>query len=112
MTPTFVRPACPDDLLTAAGQGDLDAFGAFYDRTVALIFPLLQCSLGDTPRACAATERVYVWMWAAAPDFRARSQCAYALLLAAARREITEDLCLSSPRDGAGAGDLAPRRVS
>ena len=80
--------AAPNDLLAAAGLGDRLAFGAFYDSTVSLVFPLLQGGLGDTRRACEATERVYVRMWRAAPRFRARSECAYGLLLAAARREI------------------------
>lgn len=78
----------PDDLLAAAGLGDRIAFGAFYDSTVSLVFPLLQGGLGDTRRACEATERIYVRMWRSAPRFRERSECAYGLLLAAARREI------------------------
>lgn len=80
--------AGPNDLLAAAGLGDRVAFGAFYDSTVSLIFPLLQGGLGDTRRACEATERVYVRMWRSAPRFRQSSECAYGLLLAAARREI------------------------
>lgn len=80
----------PDDLLAAAGRGDRDAFGAFYDQTVPLIYPLLHCGLGDTRRACEATERVYSGMWRVAPRFRPRDECAYGLLLAATRREITE----------------------
>lgn len=79
----------PDDLLAAAGLGDRAAFGVFYDRTVSLIYPLLHCGLGDTRRACEATERVYSGMWRAAPRFRPRSECAYGLLLAATRREIS-----------------------
>ena len=77
-----------DDLLVAAGRGDRAAFGEFYDRTVALIYPLLHGGLGDTERACEATERVYASLWRGAPRFRPRRECAYGVLLAATRREI------------------------
>lgn len=82
--------AGPNDLLAAAGLGDRLAFGAFYDSTVSMIFPLLHGGLGDTRRACEATERVYVRLWRSAPQFRDRNECAYGLLLAAARRELHE----------------------
>ena len=78
----------PDDLLTAAGQGDQAAFGAFYDRTVSFVFPLLRGTLGDTRRANEATERIYVRLWRTAPRFRAGDECACGLLLAAARQEL------------------------
>ena len=88
MNATSRSSADPDDLLVAAGQGDQAAFGAFYDRTVAFVFPLLRGGLGDTRRAIAATERVYVRLWWAAPQFRAGHECACGLLLAATRQEL------------------------
>lgn len=88
MSPTYLRFAGPDDLLTAAGRGDRLAFGAFYDRTVSLIYPLLRGSLGDTRRASEATERAYLRLWRSAPRFRAGDECACGLLLAATKAEL------------------------
>ncbi len=89
MTSVRTLTSGPDDLLIAAGQGDRDAFGAFYDRTIPLIYPLLRCGFADAGRAGEATERIYGGMWRAAPRFSAGEDCAYALLLAATRRELT-----------------------
>jgi RNA polymerase sigma-70 factor (ECF subfamily) len=88
MSPSLRDSAGPDDLLTAAGRGDQAAFGAFYDRTVSFIFPLLRGGFGDTRRAGEATERIYLRLWRAAPRFRAGDECACGLLLAAARQEL------------------------
>lgn len=81
-------PAHADDLLAASGRGDLRAFGAFYDRTVPLIFGLLHRSLGDARRTWEATERVYVRLWREAPRFPGRGESAYGLLLAATQSEL------------------------
>ena len=59
--------ASPHDLLTAAGRGDTEAFGAFYDLTVPLIYPWCHRVLGDPVRAGNAAERIYLEVWRAAP---------------------------------------------
>lgn len=77
-----------DDLLSAAGHGDVSALGAFYDHTAPAVFGLLQCALGEPARAAQATERVYRQLWRAAPHFDPATGDAYALLLRTARREL------------------------
>ncbi|OJY46252.1 MAG: hypothetical protein BGP03_27840 [Pseudonocardia sp. 73-21] len=72
-----------DALLTATGLGDLDAFAAFYDRTAATVFGML-----DT--GTQATERVYLSVWRAAPEFRPSRRSAYATLMMAIRRELAD----------------------
>jgi Sigma-70 region 2. len=77
-----------DDLLVAAGRGDLPAFATFYDQTVATVFGLLRSVLGESVGAERATERVYLQLWRAAPRFDPTGRSAYSLLLSTARREL------------------------
>lgn len=75
-------------LLGAAGEGDLDAFGAFYDRTAPVVFGLLRAALvGDSP-AEQATERVYLSALRGAPLFEPAHDSAFALLLRAVAAEL------------------------
>lgn len=77
-----------DELLVAAGRGDLGALAAFYDRTAPAVFGLLRAMLGAAPLAESAAERVYLQVWRTAPRFDPAGESAYALLLGAARREL------------------------
>lgn len=77
-----------DDLLVAAGRGDLDAYAAFYDQTAPVIFGLLRGGLGECDGAERATERVYLRLWRTAARFDPTGRSAYALLLCTARREL------------------------
>lgn len=79
-----------DDLLVAAGLGDLGAFATFYDRTAAVVFGLLHAVLGDRGAAEQATQRVYLQLWRGAARFDPSGRSAYALLLFTARRELTD----------------------
>lgn len=77
-----------DELLVAAGRGDLGALAAFYDRTAPAVLGLLRAVLGAAPQAERAAERVYLRVWRTAPRFDPAGGSAYALLLGAARREL------------------------
>ena len=77
-----------DALLVAAGGGDLDAFITFYDRTVGVVFALLRQDLG--PRAEFATTQVYLQLWHTAAGFDPAVRSAYATLLFAACRALTD----------------------
>jgi DNA-directed RNA polymerase specialized sigma24 family protein len=77
-----------DELLSAAGQGDADALGAFYDRTVVVVFGLLRDVLGEPARAEQATLRVYLQLWRTAPRFDPKHGSAYSLLACTAGREL------------------------
>lgn len=77
-----------DALLVAAGRGDVDALGAFYDATAPVVFGLLRRVVGDVEEAARATSRVYLDLWRAAPRFEPDDRSAYALLLHLARREV------------------------
>lgn len=80
--------AVTDDLLVAAGRGDLGAFATFYDQTAAVVFGLLRAVLGDPAMAEDATGRVYLHLWRDAARFDPSGRSAYALLLFTARREL------------------------
>lgn len=84
------RPDGPgtDDLLVAAGRGDLHALAAFYDTTAPVVFGLLQGVLGDRIRAEQATRRVYLQLWISAASFEPSQRSAHSLLLRTARREL------------------------
>ena len=84
-TPHHLDSDSTDALLTATGRGDLDAFAAFYDRTAATAFGMLQAGT-------QATERVYLTMWRAAPEFRPSRRSAYATLMLTIRRELAGQL--------------------
>ncbi len=77
--------ASTDALLTATGHGDLDAFAAFYDRTASTVFGMLHIGTQATE---PATERVYLGVWRAAPDFEPARRSAYSTLMVATRREL------------------------
>lgn len=85
----FLDRGATDDLLVAAGRGDLGAFATFYDRTAAVVYGLLRTVLGDDASAEQATERVYLHLWRNAARFDPTGRSAYALLLCTARRELT-----------------------
>jgi RNA polymerase sigma-70 factor (ECF subfamily) len=78
-----------DVLLAASGRGDYGAFATLYDRTSPMVFGIVRRALGDDGDASAVTERIYVWLWRSAPRFQAAHECAYGLLLAGARHEIS-----------------------
>lgn len=77
-----------DDLLVAAGHGDLSALAAFYDATAPVVFGLLHTVLGDRVRAERATERVYLHLWRTAAAFEPAEGSACSLLLRATHREM------------------------
>jgi RNA polymerase sigma-70 factor (ECF subfamily) len=78
-----------DALLTASGRGDYRAFATFYDRTAPMTFGLVRRGLGDNGDAAATTERIYVRLWRSAPRFQPPHECAYGLLLAGIRHELS-----------------------
>lgn len=77
-----------DDLLSAAGRGDLHALARFYDRTAPAVFGMMRGVLGESESAARATERIYLKLWRRAPEFDPTGGSAYALLLHTARREL------------------------
>jgi len=85
---THLDRAATDDLLVAAGRGDLGAFGAFYDQTALTVFGMLHTMMADPAGAEQATERVYLHLWRHAARFDPNGKSAYALLLCIARREL------------------------
>lgn len=90
-----------DALLLAAGRGEVDALGAFYDSTAPTVFGLLQRVIGDPEQVARATERVYLRLWSSAPRFDPDDRSADALVLHVARREIAgwlSDAPASIPR--------------
>lgn len=80
--------ADPDALLVAAGRGDLDAFGAFYDRTAPVVFGMLRAVLGHTARVARLTADVYLQLWRTAPGFDPTVRSARATLLVTAHRAL------------------------
>lgn len=77
-----------DDLLVAAGRGDIRALAAFYDSTARPLYGFLRQALrGPEPAERAAAE-VYLQIWRSAPQFDPRRCSAYSLLLLLARREV------------------------
>lgn len=90
--PLVPSNAVLDELLAAAGQGDVGALGALYDGTAPVVFGLLRCMLGSATRAERATERVYLRLWRTSPQFDPDSTSALSLLLSHARRELVCDL--------------------
>ena len=95
-----------DDLLSAAGHGDVSALGAFYDHTAPAVFGLLQCALGEPARAAQATERVYRATLARGTALRSRHRGR--LRTAAAHRTSRADR--STPRTGHRWEGPTPRR--
>lgn len=87
-----LSPAVADDLLSAAGQGDVGALGAFFDQTAPAVFGLLRTALGGTALAEEAAERVYLRLWRTSPGFDPAGGSAYSLLLRAARRELVDGI--------------------
>lgn len=77
-----------DDLLVAAGHGDLQALAAFYDETAPAVFGLLHSVLGHPTLAEQATRRVYLQLWRTAAAFEPTTRSAYSLLLRTTRREL------------------------
>ncbi|MHA6783002.1 sigma factor [Pseudonocardia saturnea] len=89
-------------LLAAAGQRDLCALGALYDRTAPLVLGLLRAVLG-AESADQAAERVYLRIWHVAPAFDPERDSACTLLLTAARRELVRpvhDAVVDRPERG------------
>lgn len=76
-----------DALLGEVGEGDVRAFGAFYDRTAPVVFGLLRGALGRDAPAERATERIYRHVWHCAPLFDPARDSAFALLLHAVAAE-------------------------
>lgn len=82
-----------DELLVAAGRGDLHALAAFYDKTAPVVYGLLCGMLGGHPtRAEQATQRVYLQLWLTAPGFEPTERSAYALLLRTTCRELIDQV--------------------
>ncbi|MBA2310161.1 MAG: hypothetical protein H0W01_12935 [Pseudonocardiales bacterium] len=81
-----------DDLLVAAGRGDMVAFADFYDRTVHAVYGLLRGVLGEAGGADQAAQRVYLTLWRTAPWFDPAGVSACSVLLLAARRELVKPL--------------------
>lgn len=79
--------AITDELLVAAGRGDLDAFAAFYDSTASVVTGLLDEVLGRR-EAERLTEEVYLALWRDAPGFDPLVRSAEATLRRTARRAL------------------------
>ena len=73
-------------LLRAAGNDDVDAFAAFYDRTAPAMFNLLRREL-DEPAAERATVRVYLGVWRTAAAFDPARMSGWTFLLHAVHRD-------------------------
>ncbi|MGH3804021.1 MAG: sigma factor [Pseudonocardiaceae bacterium] len=82
-----------DDLLLAAGRGDVGACADFYDRTASVVFGMLRGALGDSAVAEEATSRVYVRLWRTAPRFNPTTRSASSMLMRVTRRELVGRIC-------------------
>ncbi len=92
-----------DGLLVAAGRGDVEAFGEFYDETAPSVFELVQAALGGRVEDSAAvTEAVYVHTWRISSRFDPSDGSWCALLLRTIRRELIRH------RDGRPTSASAP----
>lgn len=81
-----------DTLLRAAGQGDMHAFDAFYERTAPAVFGLLSRVLGEQVQAEQAATRVFLELWRRAPQFDPADGSAHALLMRTTRRELVQHI--------------------
>ncbi|MET0189602.1 MAG: hypothetical protein ABW212_11425 [Pseudonocardia sediminis] len=71
----------------AAGGGDVDAFGAFYDATAPMVLGVVERVLGR-PRTERVVEEIYLVLWRDAPAFDPGVRSADAALLATVRRVL------------------------
>ena len=85
------RCAVSDDvgsLLQAAGNDDIDAFAAFYDRTSSVVFRILCQALEEQAAAERAMVRVYARVWRTASSFDPDRMSGGAFLTHAVSREV------------------------
>lgn len=87
-----------DHLLVSAGHGDVGALSDFYDITAPAVFGLLRGVQFSPEMAEQATERIYLRIWRAAPQFAPDDDTAYSLLMRAARHEVAQWLTRRLPQ--------------
>lgn len=75
-------------LLQAAGNEDIDAFAALYDRTASVIFRCLSHVLTEPAAAERAMVRVYGRVWRTASSFDPAQMSGGAFLVQAMSREF------------------------
>jgi len=90
MTAWSTPRSVTDRLLETAGHGDLDALGCLYDHTAPLIYGLVRASVPDEATATQITQRVYLQAWRCAPGYDPVHASAMGMLLACARRHLTD----------------------
>lgn len=79
-------------LLHAAGRGDVQALGAFYDRTAPAIYRLLRDILKEQASAEQAVQQAYLQLWRSAPRFDPDLDSAWSLLLHAAHHAASHHM--------------------
>jgi len=103
-------PGQPDEehqLLKAAQQGDVEAFGRLYERHAAAIFRYVYAHLGSRPDAEDLTSEVFLRAWQSLPRYSQRGvpfraylfRVAHNALVDAYRRR-RDDCRLSQEEDG------------
>jgi RNA polymerase sigma-70 factor (ECF subfamily) len=75
-------------LLRAAGNDDIDAFAALYDRTAPVVFQMLSRALAEPAAAERAMVRVYTRIWRTASSFDPARMSGGAFLVQAVSREF------------------------
>jgi len=94
-----------DDLLVAAGRGDAQAFGLFYDHVAAMVVGCVREAVGDLVRAEEATREIFVEVWRTAGSYSPEQGAAASWVMALARRWTTERLRPSpAPESVSGSG--------
>jgi len=112
------RPADPDALLIAVGQGDESAFGRLYDLVSARVFGLIRRVLRDPAQAEEVAQEVMVEVWRTAPRFDPARGSATAWVLTVAHRRAVDRVRAEQAgtdrlaRYAAGAGDTAYDEVA
>ena len=79
-----------DTLLRRVANGDLDAFGQFYDATRARVFGLVTRVLRDPGYSEETTQDVFVQVWRTAANYDAASGSAIAWVMTLAHRRAVD----------------------
>jgi RNA polymerase sigma-70 factor (ECF subfamily) len=83
-------PTDLDALLRQVAQGDVDAFGTFYDLTRARVFGLVTRVLRDAGYSEETTQDVYLQVWRAAANYDPAAGTPLAWLLTLAHRRAVD----------------------
>ena len=86
-------PGQPDEehqLLKAAQQGKVDAFGLLYERHAAAIFRYLYVHLGSRPDAEDLTSEVFIRAWQSLPRYQQRGVPFRAYLVRVAHNALVD----------------------